>query len=97
MPLAGNFTGGELPKAETPVLLAGDHDVMVGMHVEVQGNPDESLPLRMVTSGYRIFDRYQVPVASLAILTDDDPSWDRWNPWLARESKVGDEGEEESW
>jgi hypothetical protein len=30
-------------------------------------------------------------------LDDDDPSWDRWNPWLARESKVGDEGEEESW
>ena len=30
-------------------------------------------------------------------LDDDDPSWDRWNPWLARESKVRDEGEEESW
>ena len=29
-------------------------------------------------------------------LDDDDPSWDRWNPWLARESKVRDEGEEES-
>ncbi len=29
-------------------------------------------------------------------LADDDPSWDRWNPWLARESKVGDELEEES-
>jgi len=30
-------------------------------------------------------------------LDDDDPSWDRWNPWLARESKVRDEDEEESW
>jgi len=30
-------------------------------------------------------------------LDDDDPSWDRWNPWLARESKAGDEPEEESW
>ena len=29
-------------------------------------------------------------------LADDDPSWDRWNPWLARESKVSDEPEEES-
>jgi hypothetical protein len=30
-------------------------------------------------------------------LADDDPSWDRWNPWLARESKASDEHEEESW
>jgi hypothetical protein len=30
-------------------------------------------------------------------LDDDDPSWDRWNPWLARESKVRDEPDEESW
>ncbi len=29
-------------------------------------------------------------------LDADDPSWDRWNPWLARESKVLDEREEES-
>ncbi len=30
-------------------------------------------------------------------LDDDDPGWDRWNPWLARESKVLDANEEESW
>jgi hypothetical protein len=30
-------------------------------------------------------------------LADDDPSWDRWNPWLARESTASDEHEEESW
>lgn len=29
-------------------------------------------------------------------LDDDDPSWDRWNPWLARESNASDESEEES-
>jgi hypothetical protein len=28
-------------------------------------------------------------------LADDDPSWDRWNPWLARESKVSDETDAE--
>jgi hypothetical protein len=28
-------------------------------------------------------------------LDDDDPSWDRWNPWLARESRVSDEADEE--
>lgn len=35
--------------------------------------------------------------ANAARLDDDDPSWDRWNPWLAHESKLGEEGEEESW
>lgn len=30
-------------------------------------------------------------------LDDDDPSWDRWNPWLARESAPSEEHEEESW
>jgi hypothetical protein len=30
-------------------------------------------------------------------LADDDPSWDRWNPWLARESSASDEPDEESW
>ncbi|HXV37240.1 MAG TPA: hypothetical protein VEC18_08825 [Myxococcota bacterium] len=29
-------------------------------------------------------------------LDDDDPSWDRWNPWLARESAPRDDGEEPS-
>ena len=26
-------------------------------------------------------------------LAEDDPSCDRWNPWLARESKISDESE----
>jgi len=30
-------------------------------------------------------------------LDDDDPSWDRWNPWLARESAPSDEQEDEGW
>ena len=30
-------------------------------------------------------------------LDDDDPSWDRWNPWLARESAPSEEHEEEGW
>jgi len=34
--------------------------------------------------------------ASAPCLDEDDPSWDRWNPWLARESKALDESEEES-
>jgi hypothetical protein len=30
-------------------------------------------------------------------LDDDDPNWDRWNPWLARESASSEEYEEEGW
>ena len=30
-------------------------------------------------------------------LDDDDSSWDRWNPWLARESAPTEEHEEEGW
>jgi hypothetical protein len=30
-------------------------------------------------------------------LDDDDPSWDRWNPWLAHESASSEEHEEEGW
>jgi hypothetical protein len=28
---------------------------------------------------------------SAPALAPDDPSWDRWNPWLARESDPSDE------
>ena len=30
-------------------------------------------------------------------LAADDPSWDRWNPWLAREIEASDEPEEGRW
>ncbi len=30
-------------------------------------------------------------------LVADDPSWDRWNPWLARETQAPDESEEGRW
>ena len=30
-------------------------------------------------------------------LADDDPSWDRWDPWLARETEASNDPEEGSW
>jgi len=44
-------------------------------HVEVQGKPDEDFPKRMFTYGYRIYDKYQQPVVSCAILTDANKKW----------------------
>jgi hypothetical protein len=45
------------------------------IHIEVQTTKDEAFPHRMFVYNYRIFDRYNKPVASLAVLADDDPGW----------------------
>jgi hypothetical protein len=45
------------------------------IHVEVQTTRDAEFPSRMYTYNYRVFDRYNRPVASLAVLADDDPTW----------------------
>jgi hypothetical protein len=34
------------------------------------------------------------PVADAPALAPDDPAWDQWNPWLAREHPAPDEEEE---
>ncbi len=45
------------------------------VHVEVQTWQEEQFAKRMHTYNYRIFDRYDREVISLAILADDDPDW----------------------
>ena len=45
------------------------------IHVEVQTTRDAEFPSRMYIYNYRVFDRYNTPVASLAVLADDDPTW----------------------
>src|SRR5947209_3386514 len=42
---------------------------------EVQTAREVEFPKRMYVYNYRIFDRYNKPVASLAVLADDDPGW----------------------
>jgi predicted DNA-binding protein (MmcQ/YjbR family) len=44
-------------------------------HIEVQGQPQEIFPERMFIYSNRLFDVYQMKVASLAILADDNPDW----------------------
>ncbi|MBK5939825.1 hypothetical protein [Halochromatium roseum] len=46
--------------------------VWVLIHVEVQGEPETAFAERLYTYHYKIRDRYQVPVASLAVLADTD-------------------------
>lgn len=45
------------------------------VHVEVQTTRDAEFPRRMYVYNYRVYDRYSRPVASLAVLADDDADW----------------------
>lgn len=45
------------------------------IHVEVQSQKDSDFPRRMWVYNYRIYDRYAVPVLSLAVLADADAGW----------------------
>ena len=45
------------------------------IHIEVQGSRDVDFAERMFVYNYRIYDRHRRPVASLAVLADDDPGW----------------------
>jgi hypothetical protein len=47
----------------------------VCIHIEVQGNPEDDFARRMFIYHYRLFDRYDQPLASLAVLADDRPDW----------------------
>ncbi len=52
--------------------LAGEEDWLC-VHIEVQGEVDHDFERRMFVYNYRIFDTYDRPVASLAVLADNDP------------------------
>ncbi len=45
------------------------------IHVEVQTSREAGFALRMYVYNYRVFDRYNREVVSLAVLADDDPEW----------------------
>lgn len=55
-------------------LIDGDES-WVCVHVEVQGEAENAFARRMFTYHYRLFDRFGKPLASLAVLADDRPSW----------------------
>lgn len=47
----------------------------VYIHIEIQGQHDATFAERMFTYNYRLFDRYARPIASLAVLADNDANW----------------------
>lgn len=54
--------------------LAGQ-ETWVLIHVEVQGQAEPGFDERMYVYNYRLFDRYRVNVASLAVLADPSPGF----------------------
>jgi hypothetical protein len=48
---------------------------IVFAHIEVQGEYEATFEQRMFVYNYRIYDRYQKPVVSLAVLGDDRDGW----------------------
>ncbi len=54
--------------------LSGEED-WIFIHIEVQVARVPRFAERMYVYNYRIFDRYTKPVASMAVLGDDDPNW----------------------
>ncbi|MGE0086831.1 MAG: hypothetical protein AB7S75_20695 [Desulfococcaceae bacterium] len=48
---------------------------LILIHIEIQGYGDAGFAARMYIYNYRLFDRYQMPVVSLAVLTDTDPDF----------------------
>ena len=57
------------------VYLQDGEEIWLLIHVEIQTYHDTEFALRMFTYHYRIFERYQKPVASLAILADPSPGF----------------------
>lgn len=57
------------------VTLLDGAEQWVYVHIEVQGARQAGFAKRMFTYNYRIFDRYDRPVASLAVLADEHPDW----------------------
>src|ERR1700719_2637136 len=45
------------------------------IHIEIQGDYELEFPQRMFLYNVRAFQLYNRPVASLAVLTDDQPQW----------------------
>ena len=57
------------------VYLKDGTDVWLLIHIEVQAQPDGDFPRRMFVYHYRLLDRYNHEVLSIAILGDDRDTW----------------------
>jgi hypothetical protein len=70
---------GEIPKRYADKLVQvyrlNGEPALVICHIEVQGQHEENFEARMYSYNYRLRDRYNCPVVSLAILADESATW----------------------
>ena len=57
------------------VWLKTGRELWVLLHIEVQGQRETDFELRVYIYNYRAFDRFNAPVATFAILTDEEKNW----------------------
>ncbi|NOT61726.1 MAG: DUF4351 domain-containing protein [Acidobacteria bacterium] len=57
------------------VWLKTGQEFRVLLHVEVQGQRETDFATRVYVYNFRIFDRFNAPVASFVMLTDDERNW----------------------
>ena len=55
-------------------LLNGDEN-WIYLHVEVQGTKQAEFAERIFVYNYRLYDRYRRPIASMAVLADENAQW----------------------
>ena len=67
--------GKRFADALVQVTLTRGEQRWIYVHIEVQGQRDNDFARRMFVYNYRFFDHYALPIASLAVLADDEEGW----------------------
>ena len=69
----------ELERQDTDLLVEvqrrGGEPTLLYIHIELQHQSEVNLAERMFVCHYRLQDRFRQPIASLAVLGDDQPDW----------------------
>ncbi|NEO25699.1 MAG: transposase, partial [Kamptonema sp. SIO4C4] len=68
-------TGRKTTDKLVKVWLKNGQETWLLIHIEVQSQRETQFAKRMYIYNCRIFDRYDRPVLSLAVLADEDPNW----------------------
>ena len=68
-------TGNKVVDQLIEVELINGNRCCILIHLEIQATNNPDFNKRMFTYRYRLRDVYEQPIASMAILLDDDPSW----------------------
>lgn len=68
-------TGRRVVDKLVEVALVQGGDQWIHLHIEIQSSRESDFAERMMIYHYRIFDRFRRPVASLAVLADNQPGW----------------------